>query len=256
VSGTHHFLTDERFGLSFVHLLDPRAKILGFLGFVFLVVSTPAHQVWALALHASVLVFLLGLSRLPVLFVLRKACVVLPFVFLVAIFVPFFSEMGSGGYNLGGIRVSRSGLVVLWNVVIKSTLGVLSIVILGCTTSFPELIAGFEGLKVPRLFTWILAFMYRYSFLLAEEYRRMRRAMEARNHALRWLWDAPMLAHVIGSLFLRSYNRAERVHVAMLSRGYDGAMRVSTPLAFRTIDGVFLLILLLVVLAIRVAAQF
>lgn len=253
MSGTHHFLTDGHVGTSPVHRLDPRAKIIGFLGFTFVVVSTPPLALWAFALYAVTLVFLLGLSRLPLGFVLRRALVVVPFVLMVAVFLPFLHEGTAGSISLGGLRVSGDGLVVLWNVAAKAVLGVLSMIVLISTTSFPELIAGMEALRVPRIFTLITSFMYRYSFLLVEEYQRMRRAMESRNYRARWLGDVPMLGHVLSSLFLRSYDRAERVYVAMLSRGFEGSMRSTTALSFRTADVVFLGLMAATLAGIRLA---
>ena len=71
--------------------------------------------------------------------------------------------------GLGGLSVSRSGLWILWNVVIKSCLGVFSIILLYSTTSFPRLIKGMERLGFPRIFTVLTSFMYRYSFILIDE---------------------------------------------------------------------------------------
>ncbi|MCL5942920.1 MAG: cobalt ECF transporter T component CbiQ [Actinobacteria bacterium] len=254
MSGTHHFLTDERFGTSPIHRLDPRTKILGLVGLTVVSVSTPAGAVWAFALYAGILLFLLGLSRLPVRFVLRRVAAVLPFVVVVAVFLPFFDRAGGGGYNIGGVRVSGAGLLVLWNVTAKAALGVTATTLLAATTSFPELIAGLERLRTPRLFTLIISFMYRYTFLFVEEFRRMRRAMEARNFQGRWLWQAAIVGHMVSSLFLRSYQRGERVYLAMLSRGYDGSMRTAAPLALRRADTTFLAVLAAVLLAIRLTA--
>jgi cobalt/nickel transport system permease protein len=164
-------------------------------------------------------------------------------------------DTGPGGsISLGSLRLSGDGLLVLWNVTAKALLGVLSTILLVSTTSFPELIAGMEGLHVPRIFTLIASFMYRYSFLVAEEFRRMRRAMDSRNYRARWLGDAPILGHALSALFLRSYDRAERVYVAMLSRGFAGSMRSSAGLRFRGRDAAFLLLLGAALGAIRLGA--
>ena len=179
---------------------------------------------------------------------------IVPFVLMVAIFLPFLHEGTAGSISLGGLRVSGDGLMVLWNVTAKALLGVLSTIVLVSTTSFPELIAGLEGLHVPRIFTLIASFMYRYSFLLAEEYQRMRRAMESRNYRARWLGDVPILGHALSALFLRSYDRAERVYVAMLSRGFDGSMRSTTVLRFGLADATFLVLLAAALGSIRLAA--
>ena len=242
-------------GTSPVHRLDPRAKILGFIGLTVVVVTTPARAVWAFALYGAVLVFLIGLARLPLGFVAKRAAVVLPFVLMVAVFLPFFPQTGGGEYNLGGLHVSPEGLLMLWNVAAKSTLGAMSMIVLVSTTPFSRLIAGLEGLRVPRVFTLITSFMYRYSFLFLEEYQRMRRAMASRNYCGRWLWQSSVLGHVLSSLFLRSYERAERVYVAMVSRGYAGTMGPTVSLSFRATDGAFLVTMAVLLAGIRAFAH-
>lgn len=237
-----------------MHRLDPRAKILGFIGLTVVVVTTPARAVWAFALYGAVLVFLIGLARLPLGFVAKRAAVVLPFVLMVAVFLPFFPRTG-GGYNLGGLHVSPEGLLMLWNVAAKSTLGAVSMIVLVSTTPFSRLIAGLEKLRVPRVFTLITSFMYRYSFLFLEEYQRMRRAMASRNYRGRWLWQSSVLGHMLSSLFLRSYSRAERVYVAMVSRGYAGTMGPTVSLTFRATDGAFLVTMAVLLAGIRAFAH-
>jgi len=135
-----------------------------------------------------------------------------------------------GGYNLGlgGLSVSRSGLWVLWNVVIKSCLGVFSVILLSSTTTFPQLIKGMEKLGSPKIFTMLASFMYRYSFILIDEVYRMKRAKDSRSFGGRWLRQTEVIGHMIGTLFLRSYHRGERVYLAMLSRGYQGTMPETT----------------------------
>lgn len=253
MSGAHHFLTDDRFGTSPLHRLDARAKIVGLVGLTVVSVSTPASAVWAFVLYGCLLFFLVGLSRLPLGFVLKRSLVIVPFVLAVAVFVPFFDSAGPGGYNVGGVRVTDAGLLVLWNVGVKSFLGVISAVLLVSTTSFPELMAGLEGLRVPRVFVLVASFMYRYAFLLTEEFQRMRRAMTARNYEGRWFLDAPVLGHVLSSLFLRSYARGERVYVAMVSRGFDGSARLSASSGWRAADALFLAALAVALSAIRLS---
>jgi cobalt/nickel transport system permease protein len=255
MTGTHHFLTDHRIGTSPIHRLDPRVKIIGFLSLTIVGVSTPATELWAFALYFAVLFFLVGLSRLPLSFVLRRTALVLPVVALVALFMPFFHVGDGDSFRVvAGIRVSEAGLVMMLNVFLKALLGAMSAILLGLTTSFGELIAGLDNLRAPRIFTLIVTFMYRYSFVFIEESRRMRRAMESRNYRGRWLWDARIVGHMISSLFLRSYHRGERVYVAMLSRGYDGTMPAAAPPGIRTADIAFVAALGLTLAAIRVGA--
>ncbi len=220
-----HAFLDEYSGLeSPVHRLDPRAKLVGLVALIVVCVTTPPNLYTAFAAYLGLEVSLILLSRLPWRHVLKRLFIVLPFILVVAAFIPFFSR-GGGSYNLGPVRVSAHGLLVLWNVAVKSTVSVLAVIILSSTTPFPDLLRGMEKLKAPRLFTSLLSFTYRYVFVLVDEAQRMRRARDSRGWSGRWLWQAKVIGHMIATLFLRSYERGERVYAAMLARGYGGEVR-------------------------------
>jgi cobalt/nickel transport system permease protein len=204
-----------------LHRLDPRAKLVGFIALIIICVTTPPDLYAAFAAYLGLEIVLAAMSRLPWGHVLKRMLIVLPFILVVAVFLPFFSK-GGGSYNLGPLTVSAHGLMVLWNVAAKSTVSVLAVILLSSTTSFPELLKGMEKLSVPRLLTTIMSFMYRYIFVLMDELQRMRRARDSRGWSGRWLWQAKVIGHMIAALFLRSYERGERVYAAMLARGYDG----------------------------------
>jgi cobalt/nickel transport system permease protein len=97
-------------------------------------------------------------------------------------------------------------------------------ILLAATTEVPRLLTGMGRLRVPATLTAIASFMVRYLELLAGELRRMRIAMASRGYDPRWLWQARPVATSAGALFIRSYERGERVHAAMLARGYTGTM--------------------------------
>jgi len=175
------------------------------------------------------------LAKLPLGHLAKKVFIILPFLLVVAISIPFMKKDAvGGGYNLGfgGLSVSKSGLWILWNVVIKSSLGVFSMILLSSTTTFPELIKGMERLRTPKIFTTLTSFMYRYSFILVDETQRMKRARDSRCFGGKWFWQTKVFGHMIGTLFLRSYHRGERVYLAMLSRGYNGTMPGTTARRF------------------------
>ena len=144
---------------------------------------------------------------------------------MVTIFIPFLKPDDAGGsYSLGigGLRVYQSGLMVFWNVLVKSFIAILSVTLLSSTTPFSKLLHGFEQLKVPKVFIMLASFAYRYMFVLVDEMDRMKRARDCRCYGGKWLWHSKVIGQMIGTLFLRSYQRAERVYVAMVSRGFDG----------------------------------
>jgi len=246
----HAFLDEYSHLESPVHQLDPRAKLVGFALLIIVCVTTPPNLCAAFAAYLGLEAAILLMSRLPWKHVLKRMLVVLPFILVVAAFLPFFSK-GGGSYNLGPVTVSGHGLIVLWNVAVKSTVSVLAVILLSSTTPFPELLRGMEKLKVPHLLTTLLSFTYRYIFVLMDEMQRMRRARDSRGWSGRWLWQAKVIGHMIAALFLRSYERGERVYAAMLARGYDGGARVLYLHQFGVMEAGFLALITLVPLAAR-----
>jgi cobalt/nickel transport system permease protein len=207
-----------------VHALPAPCKIVAQLGFVLVVVATPPERFWAFGAYAVLLLAVVALSRLPallVLLVLRRMTVEVPFV-LVAVLLPFVA-LGPTVQVLG-LELSRDGLLGAWNILAKRTLGVLASVVLSATTDARALLAGLERLRVPALLVQIATFMLRYSEVVVAEMRRMKVARESRGFRARTLCQAPVIAHSAGALFIRTYERGERVHLAMLSRGYSGRM--------------------------------
>lgn len=237
-----------------VHRLDARAKIVGFIGFAVVVVTTPPEAAWAFVLYAVALAFVAGLARLTPARLAKRALVIVPFVVMVAIFLPFFHQDGREVFSIGPLRVTDEGLLVLWNAAAKAILGVLSMIILGMTTTFSEMVTGLEGLRIPRVFVLTISFMHRYSYLFVEESRRMQRAMTSRDYRGTWLGSVPTLGRMLGALFLRSYIRGERVYVAMVSRGYEGTIHLESDAVFRRSEALFLVALLGAALAVRISA--
>jgi cobalt/nickel transport system permease protein len=130
-----------------------------------------------------------------------------------------------------GVSLATEGLWAAWNIVAKGTIGVATSVILAATTPVPELLRGLERLRLPSAFTTVAGFMVRYLDVITDEVRRMRIARVSRGHDPRWIWQARAVAATAGTLFIRSYERGERVYLAMVSRGYAGSMPVLQDLA-------------------------
>jgi cobalt/nickel transport system permease protein len=126
-----------------------------------------------------------------------------------------------------GLSVSEEGLLAAWGLLAKGTLGVMASLTLAATTELRDLLVGLERLRVPTQLVQILGFMIRYLDVVTDEMRRMRIARESRGFGAggrgRWWRAWPVLARSAGALFIRSYERGERVHLAMVSRGYTGA---------------------------------
>lgn len=206
---------------SYVHRLAPEAKLVATLGLVVCIAITPRHALWAFGLYAAVIVALVTISRVPPGFLAARLTAVVPFV-VFALFIPFIATGPT--VSVLGVELSVDGLWGAWNILAKATLGASVSIVLTATTEVPDIIRGLGDLRVPALFTAIAMFMVRYLELVADEVRRMRVAMTARGYDPRWLAQAKPIATGAGALFVRSYERGERVHAAMLARGYAGTM--------------------------------
>ncbi|OFW56359.1 MAG: cobalt ECF transporter T component CbiQ [Candidatus Solincola sediminis] len=248
-----HAFLDEYSDLdSVIHKLDPRAKLIGFVALVVLCVSTPPNLWLAFAVFLALEMTVLFISHVPLRHVLKRMLIVVPFILAVALFIPFFNK-GGGSYNLGPLKVSAHGLTILWNVTIKSMVSVFAVILLSSTTPFPDLLHAMEKLKMPRIITTTLSFTYRYVFVLLDELQRMKRARDSRGWSGKWLWQAKVIGHMIGALFLRSYERGERVYAAMLSRGYDGQVQTAYTYRVGVAEIGFLALIVLVPIAVRLS---
>jgi len=183
----------------------------------------------------------------------RRARGPLLLVIPVAAVVPFV-RAGGAHWSLGPLTVHAAGLVVLATVTIKATIGVAAGVLLTATTTFPDIVRGLEAMRAPRLLVLVATLMYRYLFVVADEVRRMGVALSARSGRPRSVLRSGVLGRLATALFLRSYARGERVHLAMLARGYDGALPRPYPLSLRRVDMAFVAVIASLLLPARVLA--
>ncbi|WP_019815283.1 cobalt ECF transporter T component CbiQ, partial [Saccharomonospora saliphila] len=205
-------------GDSRVHRLPAHVKIAGAVVAVFGVVATPRAEFWAFGVCALVLTVVWALARVPPGWFARRAVIEVPFV-LLAVVLPITG--GGPRTEVLGVSLSVEGLLAGWNIVAKGTLGVLVSLTLAATTRPEQIVAGLRRLRVPATVTLIAGLMLRYVEVLADEARRMRRARLARGDDPRLLWQGVATARGVGALFLRAYERGERVHLAMLARGWS-----------------------------------
>ncbi len=190
-----------------IHRLDPRVKIVVLLGTVLVVVTTPPGSWAAYGAYLALLAALAVASRLPAGYVARRLAIEVPFLLAAALLVLV------QGWVAGATLAARI------------TTSLLAVVVLSSTTPFPLLLRGFERLRAPRLLVTIVALLWRYLRVIGDEVRRMRIAREARAYRPRTVWQAQVATGAtIGALFLRSLERGERVHLAMVSRGYAGGV--------------------------------
>lgn len=206
-----------------MHRLPAQVKLVALLVFVLAVVAIPREAFWAHALAGCLLLGVMILAELPAGFVARRMLVEVPILGF-ALLLPFF---GTGETTeVLGITVSVEGLWGAWTILAKATLGVGASVVLASTTTIPDMIRGLDRIHVPRVLTAIAGLMVRYLDIVAGEFSRRRVAMAARGYQPRWIWQSGALALSAGSLFIRSFERGERVHQAMVARGFNGRMPV------------------------------
>lgn len=211
---THH-------GHSPVHRLSAHRKILALLAFMLVVVATPGRWYAAFPVYLGVLVVVIAISRVPPLHIVKRMVVETPFV-VFALLMPFISQ--GPQVAVLGLAVSESGLMAAWTLLAKATLGVIAGLTLASTTEPQDLLRGLTRLRLPDTMVQIMGFMIRYLDVVGDDLRRQQVALVSRGFSARDPRQWPVLAKSAGALFIRSYERGERVHLAMLSRGYTGRL--------------------------------
>ncbi|WP_241387191.1 cobalt ECF transporter T component CbiQ [Rhodococcus sp. CH91] len=201
--------------------LPAEVKIVAAIAFTFAVVATPREVLWAFALYFSIVVAVCAAARIRLSWLLPRLSIEVPFVAL-AVLLPF-AESGSRVEVLG-LSLSVPGLYAAWGILVKGTLGVLASLVLAATTPVQDLPGGLTRLRVPSLVTTVVLLMLRYVGLLTDEARRMDVARRSRGDDPRMLSRIGATARGVGVLFVRAYERGERVHSAMLSRGFTGSV--------------------------------
>ena len=204
-----------------VHRIPAQVKIVALVVFVLAVVSTPASAFWAFGLYAVMLVAAVVVAKLPAPVVSRRLAVETPFI-VFALLLPFVAT--GPRIDVLGLELSQSGVLGAWNVLAKGTLGVVAAILLSATTGPRDLLAGLERLRLPATLVAILSFMVRYLSVVSDDLHRMRIARESRGYVGGRAGHLKAVAGGVGALFVRSFERGERVHLAMRSRGYTGRM--------------------------------
>lgn len=214
-------------GHSPVHRAPAHLKLATLLGFMLTVVATPREWFPVFGVYFALVLGVIAVSRVPFGYIGKRMVIELPFV-VFALLMPFVAS--GPRVDVLGLALSEPGVLAAWGLLAKGTLGVMASLTLAATTEPRDLLVGLERLRVPSQLVQIIGFMIRYLDVVTDEMRRMRIARESRGFRSRGLRAWPVYARTAGALFIRSYERGERVHLAMLSRGYTGV----TPSGART----------------------
>ncbi len=218
-------------GHSPVHRAPAHLKLVALVVFMLVVVSTPREWYAAFGVHLLVLAAVVALSGVPAGYLAKRMLIETPFL-VFALAVPFIAT--GPRVEVLGLSVSQPGLWAAWGLAAKGTLGVLAALTLAATTDPRDVLIGLRRLRMPDLIVQIMGFMLRYLDVVTAEMGRMLVAMRSRGTDPRSPRHWPVLARSLGALFIRSYERGERVHLAMLARGYDGTLPEITPKAATT----------------------
>jgi len=235
-----HFLDPYRPGSSPIHTLDARVKFVLAVAFILTVALAPIAAWPVYILLFALIVSVEILSELGVAYVLKRALLAIPFI--LAAFPVIFTIPGQVlfSFPLGPWTLSASlpGLERFVSIALKSWISMQAAIVLAAATNFPDLMVAMRAVRVPRLLVSIFGLMWRYLFVLADEAMRLMRARQARSGVSdrpelksrgSLVWRARVAGGMAGNLFLRAFERSDRIYVAMLSRGYDGEAR-SQPL--------------------------
>jgi len=235
-----HFLDPYRPRPSLVHALDPRVKFVLTVAYIFTCALTPLGAWPVFILLYSIILAVEILSELGVRYVLARSLLAAPFI--LAALPLIFTVPGTplASFSLGGwvITISAQGVERLASIAVKSWLSLQAAIVMSATMPFPDLLLAMRAVRIPRLLVSIVGLMWRYLFVLVDEGLRLMRARLARSGESdqpglkaggSLAWRARVTGGMAGNLFLRGFDRSDRIYTAMLSRGYDGEVR-SMPL--------------------------
>jgi cobalt/nickel transport system permease protein len=248
-----------------LHRLDPRVKVVVSVLFILSNALLPDGAWSAFGLSWIVLLWANYLSRLGLDFTFRRSFIALPFALaaISAIFSPLGTPLAE--WTLGPITLIPSdyGLIKFGSIMLRSWLSVQAAILLVATTRFPDMIHAFEHLRVPAVLTTIVSFLYRYLFVLTDEVMRLMRARDSRSATVAGLrsgrnvaWRARVTGNMAGQLFLRSYERSDRIYNAMLARGYAGQLRTLNPHIMKNSDWSFAALSFVVILLLQLTGRF
>ncbi len=194
--------------------------VFAFLFIVVVVMTSPDNYYMFLGEVVFMFIFSV-LLQLPMSLFIRKTLSLFPFVVFIAIFIPF-KKGGIPVFTWHNITVYKEGISTFFGIILKAWISIWALTLLSFNIPFPEIIRGLRTLGVPKIFIMLISFMYRYMYMFLKIAKDMEKARELRNFGKSRWSHIKAYANIIGLLFIRAYERGERVYNAMLLRGFDG----------------------------------
>jgi cobalt/nickel transport system permease protein len=231
-----HFLDPYRPRSSPVHAFDARIKLVLAVVFIFGNALLPVGAWPVYILMFSLVLAVEILSELGVAYVLKRSILALPFVLAALPLLFTVPGLPLVSFSIGtwDVSISQEGLVRFISITLKSWISLQAAILLASTTTFPHLLMAMRAIKIPRLLVSVFGLMWRYLFVLVDEALRLLRARTARSgHSDQpglkpggsLVWRGKVTGGMAGNLFLRGFERGDRIYMAMVSRGYDGEVR-------------------------------
>ncbi len=248
----HNNLFDRYYATeSPLHRLSPSVKVLLTVFFILSNALLPDGHWIGFGISWAVIFLLNWVGQLGWGYTFKRSFIALPFALaaVTAIFALPGKTLAEFDVLFWHLLATDAGLLRFFSIVVRSWLSVQVAILLVATTQFPDLIHALEHLRLPRMLITVIAFLYRYIFVLSDEVLRLLRARQARSAVLPGqsgggtvFWRAKIAGNMVGQLFLRSYERSDRIYNAMLARGYQGHLRTLNRHAMHTRDWVILIL--------------
>jgi cobalt/nickel transport system permease protein len=206
-----------------LHILESRTKLLAFAALIVAVLCIPVGSGSLFFVYFFATAILMGISQIPLSYIVGRTLIILPFIVLASLAAPWRGYAGFG------------------TLFVRAILCLMLLILLTNTTRFVELLRGLRKFGCPQILVMNLGFLYRYIFVLTEEAMRMKQARDCRRVGRApFMEELKILGSMLGTLLIRSFERAERMHSAMLSRGYSGDFPVVSPKKISWLDLAFL----------------
>jgi len=212
----HHAFLDQYSDLSSpIHTWDARLKSIACILIVICIVSLPPGRFVALFVYLTVLLSSWYASHVPARHLLKRLAYLMPFVLIMSL---SFVWTKYRAYD-------EHALTLCVFIILRAFAAIMALTLLTSTTHFPTLLSALQWMRIPKILLSLLSFMYRFTFILIDEFERLKigRASRELGHNIKLAWKSR--AWMLGTFLIRSVERSERVYRAMLARGFQGEMK-------------------------------
>jgi cobalt/nickel transport system permease protein len=233
---------------TFIQNFDERGLLIVWGAFIFFVLSVAKYNLFGVCAFAAFPIFIMISGSLPAKAILKRILLISPFILVMAAANPFLDKRDFA--TVAGMAIS-AGMVSAAVITAKSVISILAIMTLMYCVPFCRLCAALRGFRIPEAFVIQLILVYRYLFVLAEEALSIDKARQMRSFGRKGR-DLFSIAKMIGSFFVRSMERADRVYRAMVARGFHGNLYAHHLEPFRGRDVLFVAGALVIFTSIRI----